>query len=1143
MSSVSNHIIKAQEYLIELDDRKEAHQVQSNISALQSTRINSLLDTILNSYDTENCIYQFPKIELDLGVISKSNYENELVYRLEEELVRFFNSNILENGTLRNGKKIKLYNSKIEHFEHFLLRGYTPWNSLTKQTPSSLIIELINDNKEKIVALLKKHGKKEAIRKRMIFQFSEELLERIVVEVAGNEGKYIIGYKKDIVVQQEEQRVVETNSRNFKNAIWEVILAYLFVASNGYYNKKAFLKFLIKKISEKYNVSYNSLLKLIAQGVKSENKIPNSSLEFKKIILELESLEELHSDADVPKTFSEKVSVLEWIKEVDHFLGSGRFSSKFSAISQKKFATQLKQLLRSKNSTVVNYVKNWIVTPSKKERLLTFADITLLDEVIKVCPSFFVKANIQFIKDIEKNKSTLSSGSVKLLTKITALRSKLILKAFWQRSHSEKEIIRSFLSGMLQEFDKDEAAVFQLLDEVKERLPKKYHKAISQFLSRFYQKVGRKILYQITEEIQYFTKGNDQSLWSYWAEKQWKRWGKKTGLTKFQLLEQLKKHHIKNKSLTPLISFIENVNSSQGFVELNGKTASVLIDTTPTQNIESNVFFVVQKGELPWWSKGYTIENFKGDFKQVWESTNNRKKILQFLRSEQSDLQFVRLLEVDNLFQIWNELLPSSKNISIDFFKEVIPFLETNYAFIGIISKTEINILKLEISKRLLRGNRNEIDSLLITFFQKWIATSKVLKHKGALQLLLQKLDSIKGIAGYKSLQKELRSVLKNNFASKKDSKDAISVSEASLTQFIKLQYNAIMQESSSETIPLMVQLETIYKVSPKRVDTWLLEANFRNKLLLESEEEELQKFIVLTLNASQQESFKVSFTLLQELTHSLSLKEMKEVKRLYFRLILLKISAGGFTSWSLEHWSSFLLNCLYDRIGKKKSQEILFEIRSEKAVSKSSRKALDKMFDDLTSKKVMPPKEKNENKDYKKLGETEPRAFTDPIFIKNAGLIIMSPFLGTLFEKCGLIKDSEFIDEESKYKAVHLLEFAVTGKKATQENELVLNKLMCGMKVTDPVDITITLTEKEKETVDSLLTAITQHWKALNGSSIDALRSTFLERDGKLEEDTNEYYLKVEQKTFDMLLDQIPWNISKIKLSWMKKLLQVEWR
>ena len=44
----------------------------------------------------------------------------------------------------------------------------------------------------------------------------------------------------------------------------------------------------------------------------------------------------------------------------------------------------------------------------------------------------------------------------------------------------------------------------------------------------------------------------------------------------------------------------------------------------------------------------------------------------------------------------------------------------------------------------------------------------------------------------------------------------------------------------------------------------------------------------------------------------------------------------------------------------------------------------------------------KTESKSYKKLGEESPRDFIQAVQVERAGLIILSPYLNTLFERCG---------------------------------------------------------------------------------------------------------------------------------------------
>ena len=88
-----------------------------------------------------------------------------------------------------------------------------------------------------------------------------------------------------------------------------------------------------------------------------------------------------------------------------------------------------------------------------------------------------------------------------------------------------------------------------------------------------------------------------------------------------------------------------------------------------------------------------------------------------------------------------------------------------------------------------------------------------------------------------------------------------------------------------------------------------------------------------------------------------------------------------------------------------------------------------------------------------------------------------------------------------------------------------------------------VALTEDETTLGDTLLHGVTQNWSMLRNSSIDTLLETFLQREGRLINKTDSWSLKVETKPYDMMLDTLPWNISTIMLSWMEKVLYVEWR
>ena len=53
----------------------------------------------------------------------------------------------------------------------------------------------------------------------------------------------------------------------------------------------------------------------------------------------------------------------------------------------------------------------------------------------------------------------------------------------------------------------------------------------------------------------------------------------------------------------------------------------------------------------------------------------------------------------------------------------------------------------------------------------------------------------------------------------------------------------------------------------------------------------------------------------------------------------------------------------------------------------------------------------------------------------------------------------------------------------------------------------------------------------------------SFLQRNGRLQRDSDAWRLVVESRPFDMLLDQIPWSFATLKFPWMERVIYVEWR
>jgi len=168
--------------------------------------------------------------------------------------------------------------------------------------------------------------------------------------------------------------------------------------------------------------------------------------------------------------------------------------------------------------------------------------------------------------------------------------------------------------------------------------------------------------------------------------------------------------------------------------------------------------------------------------------------------------------------------------------------------------------------------------------------------------------------------------------------------------------------------------------------------------------------------------------------------------------------------------------------------------------------------------------------------------AAKEAIYILNAGLVLLHPFLAQLFETIGLVEEQQWNNELSPHTAARVLEYLVTGNDECPEFNLPLNMILCGLAIDEVWRAVDHLSPEIKTECDEMLRAVVQHWNVLKNTSIETLRETFLQRNGKLTMADNDWLLQVEQKGVDVLLSQLPWGIGVIKLPWLKHKLFVEW-
>lgn len=165
-----------------------------------------------------------------------------------------------------------------------------------------------------------------------------------------------------------------------------------------------------------------------------------------------------------------------------------------------------------------------------------------------------------------------------------------------------------------------------------------------------------------------------------------------------------------------------------------------------------------------------------------------------------------------------------------------------------------------------------------------------------------------------------------------------------------------------------------------------------------------------------------------------------------------------------------------------------------------------------------------------------------EKIYIRNAGLILLHPFISTFFKRAGLTENGNFITVEARHRAAYLLQYLAYGTNGYAEHEMTLNKVLCGFPLQQPLLPELIPSTIEMEIAEELLLEVTRQWDKLKNTSVAGLQASFLQRNGVLTQTEEIWNMKIEQRGYDVLLQTLPWSFGMVKTPWMTKFLYVEW-
>ncbi|CAM1362691.1 conserved hypothetical protein [Tenacibaculum litopenaei] len=1256
MEEEAIHIIRRQRFELEIGDAAEGHAYQSRVSQLQEHSIQHVIQRVLDKYHSPKFLDVYNEIELDLGSISAVNFERELTYKLEEALASFFKSNVFENTLLR-GTRQPIHKTQVDRFIFFLKNGYLQWDVPSATNPVSLLKDALRDDAETLIEVLKVEGKKERIRKRLISQLQDESLEEIVTAVKSEEASFINQSRRDIIGYQQEYRLVETNPGYFRQATWDIVLAYIFTEVSGYANQKNFLQYLIKEVAAKYNLSYASLLQSLAAGVRKsqQTNIPN----FGKLVFQLE--EELQKT-----TISTTTSAKSLVKTIGYYLQYQSLPSS-SSLSEATFWTQVSELVHKDPRAFKTVFYKFLQEDSDHITLvLQRISRQLLRKIARVLQEQQVQRLFQFFEELQQYSQQLSLLSKTLLVVEEQLE-RMSWAVFAKEQQSKQPLLAAFLWELVQDFRIDEDFV-TILEFYEQKNTTSVHRWLPDFIKLLRKQKGfeqhvqktvyRPVVLELSEQLyayykakhnvsqftfyeqllaqQYTTSslkfvcafieasrksgGSTERLLLHWSLERLHELEKK-GAEVAAVLQEVKRL-LRSLEITPvmktvlerLIAHYPTKYESKGKL-VQDKSTNVMLHLIPQEaflklhrEIEQSFYqrsevhlyrhlrnvilsfyqqhgvrlqsirvllnqeaflkqastsvialierviaheeklknqvakplnyawdmlvFFSEKGGLPWWAKAKTREALQICMTAMLQE--QPKQFVKLFKKSKFQKQWIEHM-TSQLFQLFlSEITPMNSTLISELFLSIQEFVLRELAGLVPVTSTLLFELKIKLLSRLAKNSQVSIatlvDELLIT----------VSNVQGMSVLKLSHLYVSWVVQQHGMLSNLLSSSEFGLFLNARESafQDGNEGYQQLLITLLTSEggWGVVNNpQRSQQSLERLIQWKSERK---KDFEVLIRHKEFRAFAINKLEVTAQHSLLLILVDDRSKKELGYVYELFRVFQKELSSSHYQSLWMRFVTLVLQKLKLGHSSTWQVADWA-LLLQSSMEELPRERMGRLL-EV-SEKFVDKYD-------FLKRLSKQIVNNVKKKHQELFERTTEAVPvviekETIEGTVFVENAGMVLLGPYIPMLFERMGLLENRVFKDYQSQQKGMYALQYAVHGTNSPEEQELLLNKLVCGVPLQEPLGPEVMLTVDEKTLIDGMLQAIISHWSIIGNTSVEGLRVSFLAREGSLVEEEKKFVLTVEKKSFDMLIDQIPWTIGQLRLNWMEKYIEVLWR
>ncbi len=225
-------------------------------------------EEVLSVYNLNEEVITVEQLPIDLGEMTEDDFDTQFPLRLREALYTYFHD--LQTATADDSvsipgvQRVSVSRSLLDTLCFFLLHGYLPASTPREYTDiSRLLATVLESEPYRFREFLESYAHYAFLYHRLVAQFSDDELDAIIDKVHPSESKFISLYARTQIQAYRQKTSGEISYTDYRNAVWTLVLAYLFTESSSRFNRKQLVLHTLRGLSAHFNQALAQWVRLL----------------------------------------------------------------------------------------------------------------------------------------------------------------------------------------------------------------------------------------------------------------------------------------------------------------------------------------------------------------------------------------------------------------------------------------------------------------------------------------------------------------------------------------------------------------------------------------------------------------------------------------------------------------------------------------------------------------------------------------------------------------------------------------------------------------------------------------------------------------------------------------------------------------